>query len=71
MNQFFPRVKKLIRANHSARFILVFQGLLVVGAVFQILGNRILTEGVAVLAYFSLIIGVLRLIFLEKLKDEE
>jgi len=53
-----PRIKGYLRDNPGASFIIGFQVLLIVCAGLLILGNSVWAEGVAVVAYFSLVIGV-------------
>jgi len=73
IKQFLPRVKRYLRENPGASFIIGFQLLLLVCAGLLIGGNFVWAEGVAVVAYFSLVIGVvLQLIsFLRRGKQEE
>ena len=54
-----PRIKSYFRENPGAIFVVCFQALLLVCAGLLILGNSALANGVAVWAYFSLVIGVL------------
>jgi len=53
-----PRIKRYFRDNPGASFVIGFQILLLVCAGLLILGNSVWAEGVAVAAYFSLVIGV-------------
>lgn len=58
IRQFLPRVKKYFRENLGAPFIMVFQALLLVCAGLLIVGSAELANGIAIGAYFSLVIGV-------------
>ena len=58
MKQFVPRVKRYLRENPGASFIIGFQILLVVCAGLLIVGNSVWADGLATVAYFSLVIGV-------------
>jgi len=58
MKQILPRVKRYLIENPGASFIVGFQILLLVCAGLLTLGNSVWAEGVAVVAYFSLVIGV-------------
>lgn len=58
MKQYMPRIKRYLRDNPGASFVIGFQILLLVCASLLILGNSVWAEGVAVAAYFSLVIGV-------------
>lgn len=58
MKQYIPRIERYLRNNPGACFIIGFQILLLVCAGLLILGNSVWAEGVAVVAYFSLVIGV-------------
>ena len=58
MKLFLPRIKRYLRENPGASFIIGFQILLLVCAGLLILGNSVWAEGLAVVAYFSLVIGV-------------
>jgi hypothetical protein len=58
VSSFLVRVKRFLRENPSAVFVLGFQVLLVTCAVLLVLGMASLAEGVAVGAYFSLVAGV-------------
>ncbi|MFQ5821149.1 MAG: hypothetical protein ACE5I5_14245 [Candidatus Heimdallarchaeota archaeon] len=58
IKQYLPRIKRYLRDNPGASFIIGFQILLLVCAGLLILGNSVWAEGVAVVAYFSLVIGV-------------
>ena len=53
-----PRIKRYLKDNLGASFVIGFQVLLLVCAGLLILGNSVWAEGVAVVAYFSLVIGV-------------
>jgi len=60
---FLIKVKHFLRENLGAPFILGFQVLLAVCAVLLVFGFSFLAEGVAVIAYFLLVVGaVLQLI---------
>lgn len=52
------RVKRFLRENPGAFFVLSFQVLLVVCAVLSVFGFSSFAESVAVVAYFSLLVGV-------------
>ncbi len=77
IRQYLPRIMKYFRRNPTALFIMGFQILLLACAGLLISDNSFWAEGVAVVAYFSLVIGVvLQLIsFLRhregELKDNE
>jgi len=73
IKQYLPRIKRYFRDNPGAFFIVGFQIFLLVCAGLLILGNSVWAEGVAVVAYFSLVIGVvLQLIsFLRRVRQEE
>lgn len=73
MKQFLPRAKRYFRENPGALFVIAFQILLLVCAGLLIGGNSVWADGLAVVAYFSLVIGVvLQLIsFLRHGKREE
>jgi len=58
MKQYLPRIERYLRDNPGASFVIGFQILLLVCAGLLILGNSVWAEGVAVAAYFSLVIGV-------------
>jgi len=58
IRQYLPRIKRYFRRNPGAFFIVGFQILLLVCAGLLISGNSFWAEGVAVVAYFSLVIGV-------------
>jgi len=53
-----PKVKKYFKQNPGALFVIVFQALLLVCAGLLIQGNSALADGIAIGAYFSLVIGV-------------
>ncbi len=57
-SSFLVRVKRFFRENPGAVFIVGFQGLLVACAVMLVFGMGGLAEGVAVVAYFMLVAGV-------------
>lgn len=67
------RIKSYLRENPNAPFIIGFPILLLVCVGLLILGNSVWAEGLAVVAYFSLVIGVvLQMIsFLRHGKQEE
>ena len=73
VKQFLPRIKRYLRQNPGASFIIGFQILLLVCAGLLIVGNSVWADGLATVAYFSLLIGVvLQLIsFLKHGKQEE
>jgi ABC-type iron transport system FetAB permease component len=73
MKQIRPRAKRYFRENPGALFVIAFQILLLVCAGLLIGGNSVWADGLAVVAYFSLVIGVvLQLIFfLRHGKQEE
>jgi fumarate reductase subunit C len=58
MKQYLPRIKNYFRRNPETLFIVVFQVLLLVCVGLLISGNSFWAEGLAVVAYFSLVIGV-------------
>jgi asparagine N-glycosylation enzyme membrane subunit Stt3 len=58
IKQYLPRIKNYFRRNPEALFIVGFQVLLLVCAGLLISGYSFWAEGVAVVAYFSLVIGV-------------
>ena len=58
VKQFLPKVKRYLRENPGAFFVIGFQILLLVGVSLLIVGNSVWAEGLAVVAYFSLVIGV-------------
>lgn len=55
---FLAKLVRFLRENPSAWFILGFQVLLVACAVMLVFGLSFLAEGVAVVAYFALAVGV-------------
>lgn len=63
MKQYVPRIRRYLRDNPGASFVIGFQLLLLVCAGLLILGNSVWAEGVAVAAYFSLVIGVVVQLF--------
>ena len=63
MKQYVPRIRRYFRGNPGASFVIGFQILLLVCAGLLILGNSIWAEGVAIAAYFSLVIGVVVQLF--------
>ena len=58
MKQNLLRIKNFFQRNPGAFFIAAFQILLIVCAGLLISGNSFRAEGVAVVGYFSLVIGV-------------
>jgi len=58
MKQYLPKIKNYFRRNPETLFIVVFQVLLLVCVGLFISGNSFWAEGLAVVAYFSLVIGV-------------
>jgi len=58
VDSFLVRVKRFFRENPSALFIVGFQVLLVACAVMLFFGMDGFAEGVAVVAYFMLVAGV-------------
>jgi len=58
VSSFLVRVKRFFRENPGAVFIVGFQALLVACAVMLVFGMGGLAEGVAVVAYFMLVAGV-------------
>lgn len=58
LSTFFVRAKRFFRENPGAGFVVGFQILLVTCAVLLVSGLSFLAEGVAVAAYFLLVIGV-------------
>jgi hypothetical protein len=59
---FLVRIKSFLRENPSALFVLSFQVLLALCAVLLVFGLSFLAEGVAVVAYFLLVAGVVLLL---------
>lgn len=55
---FLTRFLRFLKENPSAWFILAFQVLLVSCALMLVFGFSNLAEGVAVVAYFALVVGV-------------
>ena len=55
---FLIRVKRFLRENPGAFFVLSFQVLLVVCAVLSVFGSSSFAESVAVVAYSFLLVGV-------------
>jgi heme/copper-type cytochrome/quinol oxidase subunit 4 len=58
LSTFFVRAKRFFRENPGAVFVLGFQILLATCAVLLVSGLSFLAEGVAVVAYFLLVVGV-------------
>jgi hypothetical protein len=58
IKRYLPRIKAYLKDNHGASFVIGFQILLLVCAGLLILGNSVLANELAVIAYFSLVIGV-------------
>jgi fumarate reductase subunit C len=58
IKQYLPKIKNYFGRNPEALFIVGFQVLLLVCAGLLISGSSFWAEGVAVVAYFSLVIGV-------------
>jgi hypothetical protein len=58
IKQHLPRIKRYLKDNPAASFIIGFQVLLLVCAGLLILGNSVWADGLAIVAYFSLVIGV-------------
>lgn len=54
-----PRIKRYIRENPGAFFVVCFQALLLMCAFLLIRGNSVFAERIAVWAYFSLVVGFL------------
>jgi len=73
VKRFLPRAKKYLRENPGASFILGFQVLLLVCAGLLIVGNSVWADGLATVAYFSLVIGIVLYLvsFLRYGKKEE
>ena len=71
--RFPPKIKGCFKENPGATFIVGFQALLLVCAGLLIQGNWLLAEGVAIVAYFSLVVGVVRqlIFFVRHAKEEE
>lgn len=63
IRHYLPRIKDYFRRNPEIFFIVGFQVLLLVCAGFSISGNSFWAEEVAVVAYFSLVIGVVLQLF--------
>jgi hypothetical protein len=59
VSTFFVRAKRFFRENPAAVFVLGFQALLMTCAVLLVFGVSFLAEGIAVAAYFALVIGVI------------
>lgn len=57
-SEFFVKVKRFLRMNPGAVFVLGFQAVLGVCAVLLVFGSSFLAEGFAVVAYFLLVVGV-------------
>lgn len=57
--RFIVWFKEFVKRNPGALPILGFQGLLVACAVLLVLGINEATDGLAVIAYFMLVVGVL------------
>jgi len=71
LKQSLPRIKKYLKDNPGASFIIVFEILLLVCAGLLILGSSLWAAGLAVVAYFSLVVGVvLQLISFVKHREE-
>jgi len=68
-----PKIKTYFRENPGVTFIVIFQVLLLVCAGLLISGNSLLAEGVAIVAYSSLVIGVFRQLisFVRHAEEEE
>lgn len=58
VKRFLPRVKKYLRESLGASFIIGFQVLLLACVGLLIVGNSVWADGLATVAYFSLVIGV-------------
>ena len=58
IKQYLPRIKRYLKDNPGASCIIGFQILLLVCAGLLLLGNSVWAEGLAVVAYFSLVVGV-------------
>jgi hypothetical protein len=58
VREFSPRIKVYVRENWGAPFIVGFMALLMVAALSSILGLAVLADGVAVDAYYALVVGV-------------
>jgi heme/copper-type cytochrome/quinol oxidase subunit 4 len=58
INQYLPRIKVYLKDNPGASFIIGFMILLLTCAGLLILGNSALANELAVIAYLSLVIGV-------------
>lgn len=63
IKQCLPRIKRYFRRNPAAFFITGFQILLLVCGGLLISGSSYWAEGIAVSAYFSLVIGVVLHLF--------
>lgn len=68
-----PKIKKYFKENPGAIYVVAFQVLLLVCAGLLIQGNSVLAEGVAIIAYFLLVIGVFwqLIFFVRHAKEEE
>ena len=72
IRKYLYRIKNYFRLNPQALFIVGFQILLLGSAGLLSSGNSFWADGVAVVAYFSLVIGiVLQLISLIRHKEDE
>ena len=58
VKQFLLKIKRHSRENPKASFIIVFQVIMLICAGLLILGHSSWAEGLALVAYFSLAIGV-------------
>jgi hypothetical protein len=58
MKQLLPKAKRYFRENPGALFVIAFQILLLVCAGLLIGGNSVWANDLSVVAYFSLVIGV-------------
>ena len=68
-----PKIKRYFKENPGATFIVGFQALLLVCAGLLIQGSSLLAEGVAIVAYFLLVIGIVRqlIFFVRHAKEQE
>jgi hypothetical protein len=57
------RIRRYLRDNPGSSFVIGFQILMLACAGLLLLGNSVWAEGVAVAAYFSLVIGVVSQLF--------
>jgi len=56
--EFLPKAKRYFRDNLGAAFVIGFQVLLLTAAGLLVVGNSALANGVALYAYYLLVVGV-------------